>query len=233
MGFFLDTLHDEILATIDRIDKGKEVEEVSSGNGEADEWMEVGSKGRTATTRTASRGFGWTARAVANCLFENRRRRASRPSRRSLAANFDLSCAVRGRRTRSRSNRISVFSSTSRYAPAVFTFSQPRLSPSSLSLPARSRPHNRRCPGESHPPRAAARLCRAFRSARRSDETSLPRDLSSRANPPPQKVPLRQRGRRAEERQDCWVWDRAGDQAGDYRADEEDGQAGAVPAVWR
>lgn len=49
LGFFLDTLHEEILGTIDRIDGKSE----SSGSDEQG-WEEVGSKGRTATTRTVS-----------------------------------------------------------------------------------------------------------------------------------------------------------------------------------
>lgn len=52
LGFFLDTLHDEILVMIDRVDKGKMPEQ--EGGGAAQEWLEVGSKGRTATTRTVS-----------------------------------------------------------------------------------------------------------------------------------------------------------------------------------
>jgi ubiquitin carboxyl-terminal hydrolase 10 len=56
LGFFLDTLHDEILVLIDRVDKGASTG--ITGVGEvSDEWMEVGSKGRTATTRTVSFWF--------------------------------------------------------------------------------------------------------------------------------------------------------------------------------
>lgn len=57
LGFFLDTLHEEMLIMIDRDGKGK-------GKGkkggkdiiieEEDEWLEVGTKGRVATTRTVS-----------------------------------------------------------------------------------------------------------------------------------------------------------------------------------
>lgn len=61
LGFFLDTLHDEILATVDRVDRvanGDDDEIEQAGEkpleGETDQWLEVGSKGRTATTRTVS-----------------------------------------------------------------------------------------------------------------------------------------------------------------------------------
>lgn len=51
LGFFLDTLHEELLGVIDRVDGGKE----EKGEKEEDEgWNEVGSKGKTATTRTVS-----------------------------------------------------------------------------------------------------------------------------------------------------------------------------------
>lgn len=53
LGFFLDTLHDEILILIDRAEKREEKEGAASKEGEVGEdWLEVGSKGRTATTRT-------------------------------------------------------------------------------------------------------------------------------------------------------------------------------------
>lgn len=47
----------------------------------------------------------------------SRRRRASRPSRRSSADSYGRSCAARGRRIRSRSSRTSVSNSTSRCVP--------------------------------------------------------------------------------------------------------------------
>lgn len=52
LGFFLDTLHEELLGVIDRVDGGKEKK---GGEKEEEEgWNEVGSKGKTATTRTVS-----------------------------------------------------------------------------------------------------------------------------------------------------------------------------------
>lgn len=58
LGFFLDTLHEEILVMIDRDEgrkggKGRKEREEE----EKEEWLEVGSKGRTATTRTVSHSF--------------------------------------------------------------------------------------------------------------------------------------------------------------------------------
>ncbi|KAL8277771.1 hypothetical protein RQP46_009893 [Phenoliferia psychrophenolica] len=94
LGFFLDTLHDEILATVDRVDKAaaaaeesenaaasvggaaedKEGGEKEGTGAEADSWLEVGSKGRTATTRTTetrespiTRIFGGQLRSVLRC----------------------------------------------------------------------------------------------------------------------------------------------------------------------
>lgn len=57
LGFFLDTLHEEILVMIDR-DEGRKGGKIN-GRKEVEEaeWLEVGSKGRTATTRTVSSHF--------------------------------------------------------------------------------------------------------------------------------------------------------------------------------
>ncbi|KAK4048895.1 hypothetical protein OIV83_004451 [Microbotryomycetes sp. JL201] len=72
LGFFLDTLHDEILYVIDRADKDQQDDKVAE-NGD-DGWLEVGSKGRTATTRTTetrespiTRIFGGQLRSVLRC----------------------------------------------------------------------------------------------------------------------------------------------------------------------
>lgn len=53
LGFFLDTLHEELLAVVDRVD-GKVGREVESRGEEGEGWEEVGSKGRTVVTRTVS-----------------------------------------------------------------------------------------------------------------------------------------------------------------------------------
>ncbi|KAK4053350.1 hypothetical protein OIO90_003962 [Microbotryomycetes sp. JL221] len=81
LGFFLDTLHDEILYVIDRHDKmnhdddgsGREDATGSAAAGD-DGWLEVGSKGRTATTRTTetrespiTKIFGGQLRSVLRC----------------------------------------------------------------------------------------------------------------------------------------------------------------------
>lgn len=65
LGYFLDTLHEELLALGEKkADPGVKQEE-------GDEWLEVGSKGRTATTRNAetqdsalTRIFGGKQRSV-------------------------------------------------------------------------------------------------------------------------------------------------------------------------
>ncbi|KAM0747240.1 cysteine proteinase [Meredithblackwellia eburnea MCA 4105] len=86
LGFFLETLHDEVLGVMDREEKrSKKVVEESEGekkeegkdkvDGEgADGWLEVGSKGRTATTRTTetrqspiTKIFGGQLRSVLRC----------------------------------------------------------------------------------------------------------------------------------------------------------------------
>ncbi|KAK4702877.1 ubiquitin carboxyl-terminal hydrolase 10, partial [Phenoliferia sp. Uapishka_3] len=77
LGFFLDTLHEEILATIDRVDKVGGGEDVKEGKVEGEggeDWLEVGSKGKTATTRTTetrespiTKIFGGQLRSVLRC----------------------------------------------------------------------------------------------------------------------------------------------------------------------
>ena len=64
LGYFLDTLHEELLALAEKKPNGIQQED-------GDEWLEVGSKGRTATTRTAetkesalTRIFGGKQRSV-------------------------------------------------------------------------------------------------------------------------------------------------------------------------
>lgn len=52
LGFFLETLHEELLGVLDREEQGKKAVAVGAVGGE--DWLEVGSKGRTATTRTVS-----------------------------------------------------------------------------------------------------------------------------------------------------------------------------------
>lgn len=56
LGFFLETLHEEVLRLLDdekeRKEKGKGKEAVDGAAQEAEGWNEVGSKGRVATTRT-------------------------------------------------------------------------------------------------------------------------------------------------------------------------------------
>ena len=67
LGYFLDTLHEELLALAEEAPKSNGVSQEENG----DEWLEVGSKGRTATTRTAevkdsalTRIFGGTQRSL-------------------------------------------------------------------------------------------------------------------------------------------------------------------------
>lgn len=82
LGFFLDTLHEEILLIIDRAERkeqstGRNTSQATSGGGEdasADAWLEVGSKGRTAVTRTTearespiTKIFGGQLRSVLRC----------------------------------------------------------------------------------------------------------------------------------------------------------------------
>ena len=62
LGFFLETLHEEILIVIDGADKKKSVanqeadaKKAAAKDEGADAWLEVGAKGRTAVTRTVSR----------------------------------------------------------------------------------------------------------------------------------------------------------------------------------
>lgn len=60
LGFFLETLHEEILVVIDGADKKKagatvEVGKAAAKEDGADSWLEVGAKGRTAVTRTVCR----------------------------------------------------------------------------------------------------------------------------------------------------------------------------------
>lgn len=64
LGYFLDTLHEELLALAEKKPNGVQQQD-------GDEWLEVGSKGRTATTRTAetkesalTRIFGGKQRSV-------------------------------------------------------------------------------------------------------------------------------------------------------------------------
>ena len=65
LGFYLETLHEEIVKTVEA-EKGREVKgEVKLVNGnkteetvvEDEDWQEVGSRGRAATTRTVSLRF--------------------------------------------------------------------------------------------------------------------------------------------------------------------------------
>lgn len=58
LGFFLDTLHEELLAAIEKSDRAiqNKVEQTThtlAGGHDDDDWEEVGQKGRTATTRKA------------------------------------------------------------------------------------------------------------------------------------------------------------------------------------
>ncbi|ORY44279.1 hypothetical protein BCR35DRAFT_311167 [Leucosporidium creatinivorum] len=73
LGFFLDTLHEELLGVIDRVDGGKEKGK-KGGKEEEEGWEEVGSKGKTATTRTTetrespiTKIFGGQLRSVLRC----------------------------------------------------------------------------------------------------------------------------------------------------------------------
>jgi len=78
LGFFLDTLHEEVLATIDRVDsttKGLRTGAQDADAEDGDEsWTEVGLKGRTATTRQTetrespiTKIFGGQLRSLLRC----------------------------------------------------------------------------------------------------------------------------------------------------------------------
>ena len=73
LGFFLETLHEEILIVIDGADRKKNAlkdaedevrrKKVASDEG-ADSWLEVGAKGRTAVTRTVSHSSSYSSTGV-------------------------------------------------------------------------------------------------------------------------------------------------------------------------
>ncbi|BGP44178.1 hypothetical protein JCM10449v2_008242 [Rhodotorula kratochvilovae] len=78
LGFFLETLHEEVLRIMDEQErkeaKGKAREDAAPGANGEEGWNEVGSKGRVATTRTTetkesplTRIFGGKLRSVLRC----------------------------------------------------------------------------------------------------------------------------------------------------------------------
>ncbi|GAA95453.1 uncharacterized protein L969DRAFT_44821 [Mixia osmundae IAM 14324] len=78
LGYFLDTLHEEVLSAIDRHDEllgNRTRQAAQASNAPADDgWLEVGNKGRTATTRSSATRespitsiFGGRLRSVLRC----------------------------------------------------------------------------------------------------------------------------------------------------------------------